>query len=118
MNGSLYRYDLNRGEGDFFKLDVEGPMNTFDIGDDYLAVTHEQSTAQRFGFTIFNYETCQNEYIDLERVDVEEVVMDIKRLNENTLLVLTSKQLFGYDLYTGQITFQMNSDASFHIWLQ
>ena len=77
----------------------------------------------KLGFTIFNYETLQSEFVDISpyAISENERIVDIKRLDLNHLLLLTENQLIVYDILKGTITLQLKCDDTlgtvFHIWI-
>lgn len=121
MESAIYRYDLTQEYGEFFPLDTIAPQDIYDIGEDYLAITHNSSFLNQLGLTLFEYSTGKNKFIEINSMDNEEIIVDIKRLDSNNLLILTNKRLLGYDLLNNQIAFDkiMNQELGnpFHIWM-
>ena len=133
-NGDLWRtpqqvIDYIQSRFGEIKVDLcaseEGHVCDFylDIGDDFLAISHESITIDKLGFTIFNYETLQSEFVDISpyAISENERIVDIKRLDLNHLLLLTENQLIVYDILKGTITLQLKCDDTlgtvFHIWI-
>lgn len=121
--GAIYRYDLVNETSEFYTIEEIFPSDIYDIGDDFLAISHESTTIDKLGFTIFNYETLQSEFVDLSpyAISENERIVDIKRLDLNHLLLLTENQLIVYDIQQGTVTFQSKCDntlgTAFHIWI-
>ncbi len=121
--GAIYRYDLVNETSEFYTIGEIFPSDIYDIGNDYLAISHESATINKLGFTIFNYETLQSEFIDISPYAIaeNETIVDIKRLDLNHLLLLTGNQLIGYDIQQGTVTLQSKWDdalgTAFHIWI-
>ena len=121
--GAIYRYDLVNETSEFFTIEEIFPSDIYDIGDDFLAISHESITIDKLGFTIFNYETLQSEFVDISpyAISENERIVDIKRLDLNHLLLLTENQLIVYDILKGTITLQLKCDDTlgtvFHIWI-
>lgn len=121
--GAIYRYDLVNETSEFYTIEEIFPSDIYDIGDDFLAISHESITIDKLGFTIFNYETLQSEFVDISpyAISENERIVDIKRLDLNHLLLLTENQLIVYDILKGTITLQLKCDDTlgtvFHIWI-
>lgn len=121
--GAIYRYDLVNATSEFYTIEEIFPSDIYDIGDDFLAISHESITIDKLGFTIFNYETLQSEFVDISpyAISENERIVDIKRLDLNHLLLLTENQLIVYDILKGTITLQLKCDDTlgtvFHIWI-
>lgn len=121
--GAIYRYDLVNATSEFYTIEEIFPSDIYDIGDDFLAISHESITIDKLGFTIFNYETLQSEFVDISpyAISENERIVDIKRLDLNHLLLLTENQLIVYDILKSTITLQLKCDdtlgTAFHIWI-
>lgn len=121
--GAIYRYDLVNETSEFYTIEEIFPSDIYDIGDDFLAISHESITIDKLGFTIFNYETLQSEFVDISpyAISENERIVDIKRLDLNHLLLLTENQLIVYDILKSTITLQLKCDDTlgtvFHIWI-
>ena len=121
--GAIYRYDLVNETSEFYTIEEIFPSDIYDIGDDFLAISHESITIDKLGFTIFNYETLQSKFVDISSyaISENERIVDIKRLDLNHLLLLTENQLIVYDILKGTITLQLKCDDTlgtvFHIWI-
>lgn len=120
MNSSIYCYDLQEDAETFFPIEEIAPMDAYDIGDDYLAITHEFAVSQKFGFTLFDYSTCDSKFVDLISENEDEIIVDIKRLDLDTILILTNQRLLEYDLQENRLAFQIACEdglgTPIHIW--
>lgn len=116
MEGSMFRYDVGQGTGEFFPIGESGPLDLYDVGENRLAITH----MFRFGFTLFDQTTGTSSFVELEEQE-EERIMDIQRLDADRLLILSETRLLAYNLNTGAIDFAMPCDSktgtAFHVWV-
>ena len=128
--GWVYRYDLAQEVGEFFPLEEVGPEAFYEIDDNLFAIRHSQSSSTRFGFTLFDGNTGESPFVNLEELGVDresnddqimDLIMDIKPLNSHQLLVLTQDRLLEYNLDTNSLGFQFplkeETNTAFHIWI-
>lgn len=123
--GSVYRYDLKQSSGKFYPLEEPGPSNSYFPKDNLIVITHSSTIgATRKGITLFDLDTCQNSFIDLEQLGVsleDDEIIDIQCFNSNYLLLLTPSKVISYDMKNEQISFEIpcNSETGtpFHIWI-
>lgn len=129
VEGSVYRYDFAQETGEFFPLEEVAPEAFYEIDDNLFAIGHSQSSSTRFGFTLFNGNTGESTFVNLEELGVDrdsnddqimDLIMDIKPLNSHQLLILTQDRLLQYNLDTSSLGFQFPLDKTnmaFHIWM-
>ncbi|MDE5758438.1 MAG: hypothetical protein K2H85_07475, partial [Allobaculum sp.] len=130
VEGSVYRYDLAQEAGEFFPLEEVAPEAFYEIDDNLFAIRHSQSSSTRFGFTLFDGNTGESTFVNLEELGVDrdsnddqimDLIMDIKPLNSRQLLVLTQDRLLQYNLDTNSLGFQFplkdKMNTAFHIWI-
>lgn len=126
-SSAMYRYDPETGTGSFFPLETPGLTQIYNSGEDWVVLTVTPGESGPLNMTLFNLSTDENYCIDLPELQSEEEneepesIMDVKFLRDSMLLILTNKQLLGYDLQAGQIVFRTDlseeTESPFHLWI-
>ncbi|WP_369695303.1 hypothetical protein, partial [Streptococcus merionis] len=120
--GQMLTYDMQTGHKALIDLSEIAPLNIFDLGQDMIAIEHERNDSRKLGFSLFNLNNNSSSFIDLSTfgLSVEtDYIKDVKRLNNDLLLILSGSQLLIYNTLTSQVVLQESSMSpdSFHIWV-
>lgn len=129
VEGWIYRYNLVQETGEFFPLEEVAPEAFFELDDNLFAIRHSQSSSTQFGFTLFDGNTGESTFVNLEELGVDrdsnedqimDLIMDIKPLNSRQLLLLMQDKLLLYNLDTDSLVSQFplkDVNTAFHIWI-
>lgn len=122
FTGQLVRYDIAQKTKEFFDLEEVAPTNFFDIGEDMVAIEHEPNVDHQLGFSLFDFQSQQTRFVDLTRFGLSldtAYLKDVKRLDEDTLLVLAGDSLVGYSIQQDSLLFHEPhiAENAFHIWV-
>ena len=119
--GRILHMNLESGQKEWLDLPQIAPINIYDLGKDLLAIEHEKNEAGTLGISLFNLDSKESKFIDLTQFGLspdEDSLKDVKRLNDDTILILVGKKLLAYRLSDGQILFEESvKETAFHIWV-
>lgn len=119
--GKVFHYDLLSGNKTFFDLQELAPTNIFDLGQDLIAIEHEKADSRKLGFSLFNLQDASTSFIDLSRFGLSiqsNYLKDVKRLDDDRLLILSGNSLIVYSLSKDEAISQETVDLdAFHVWI-
>lgn len=120
--GKVFHYDMESGLKEFFDLDEIGPVNIIELGENLLAIEHENNDSGKIAFSLFDVTSHKSTFINLSQFGFSaetDYIKDIKLIEDNILLVLAGNKLIAYDINENTIILEKIVDEDmFHIWLK
>lgn len=124
---SVIRFNPQTKRSERYELEQKDANRMKAVGDDLLAISHDKLPVGDYGFTLFDSINNTSRFINLDalgvRWNVENQlgILDFERLDDDTLMFLSPQKIFGYNLNSETIEFEMNIEDAygvpFEIWM-